>query len=147
MERKPISKGEGLFSGNMGIRIALEGLLIGALSFTAYLVGLRYYGNAAIGSTLSFMVLSVSQLFHSFNMRSDKPLCKVGVFGNLWLCGSFVICLGLQLATVLISPLRELFGTVALNGEQWGVAAVLSVCPLVILEIYKILLTICSPKN
>jgi len=147
MTRRPIDPKGGLFSGNMGIRITLEGLLIGALSLTAYLIGLRYYGDAAVGSTLSFTVLSASQLFHSFNMRSDKPLCKIGLFTNPWLCGSFALCMALQLSTVLFAPMREIFGTVALRGEQWGIAAMLSVCPLVILEIYKILLTICSPKN
>ncbi len=146
MKKPPISSKAGLFSGNVGLKIAFEGLLIGALSFTAYCIGLRYYGSAAIGSTLSFMVLSLSQLVHSFNMRSDKPIIKAGLFGNGWLCGSFVLCTAMQLSTVVIAPFRTVFGTVALNGEQWAVVALLSAAPLVILEIYKILLTICSPN-
>jgi len=125
----------------------VEGVIIGALSLTAYCIGLRYYGSAALGSTLCFTVLSSGQLFHSFNMRGEKPLLALGLFGNPWLCGSFVLCLGLQLSTVLFAPMRAVFGTVALNGTQWGIAAALSVMPLVILELYKIILTICSPKS
>ncbi len=147
MERKPLKKDESLFSGNMGFRIAFEGLLIGALSFTAYIIGLKYYGSYKVGNTLCFTVLSASQLFHSFNMRSDKPLCKVGLFSNPWLLGSFVLCMGIQLSTVIFAPMRNIFGTVALDGTQWLVVLALSLLPLLILEIYKILLTICSPKK
>lgn len=147
MGRKPLKKDESLFSGNMGLRIAFEGLLIGALSFTAYVIGLRYYKSAEVGTTLCFTVLSASQLFHSFNMRSDKPLCKAGLFSNPWLLGSFILCMGIQLSTVVFAPMRNIFGTVALNGAQWLITLALSLVPLVILEIYKILLTICSPKK
>lgn len=146
MERPPINPKSGLFSGNMAFKIALEGLLIGALSFTAYFIGLRYYGSATVGSTLSFCVLSVSQLVHSFNMRSDKPIYKSSLFGNKWLCFSFVLCLAVQLSTVFIGPMRSLFGTAELNGMQWGIVALLSLVPLIIVEIYKTLLTICSPN-
>lgn len=147
MERSPIKAKEGLFSGNMGLRIAFEGLLIGALSLTAYTIGINRYGSTAMGSTLAFTVLSLSQLFHSFNMRSDKPLYKTGLFGNPWLVGSFAVCAFMQVATVLLPPLRSVFGTVMPDGMGWLIAVLLSVCPLVILEIYKILLTICSPKD
>ena len=147
MSRGPINPKEGLFSGNMGFRIALEGLLIGGLSLTAYCIGIKYYGNAKLGSTLAFTVLSLSQLFHSFNMRSQKPLYKIGLFSNMWLVGSFVLCSAMQVATVLLPPLRSVFGTVPLDLNQWLIAVALSLLPLVILEIYKALLTICSPKD
>ncbi len=144
MQKPPISPKTSLFSGNMGVKIVLEGLLIGALSLTAYCIGLKYYGDKTLGSTLSFMVLSLSQLVHSFNMRSDKPLIKTKPFGNLWLCGSFVFCGAVQVATVLIPPLRGIFGTAELNGAQWLLVTMLSATPMLILEIYKILLSICS---
>lgn len=144
MQRPPISASAGLFSGNVGLKIAFEGLLIGGISITAYSLGLIYYGSAALGGTLCFTVLSMSQLVHSFNMRHDKPIIKAGLFGNGWLCASFVVCAGAQACTVLLAPLRSVFGTVALNGEQWAIAAALSLVPLAALEIYKLLLTIFS---
>lgn len=147
MERPPISARAGLFSGSTGVKIAFEGLLIGALSFTAYCIGLRYFGGAVTGSTMCFCVLSLSQLFHSFNMRSEKPIIKTGLFGNVWLCGSFVLCSAVQLSTVLFAPLREIFGTAVLSAWQWTVIVLFSATPLVILELYKILLTICSSIN
>lgn len=144
MERPPISAHTGLFSGGTGIKIAFEGLLVGALAFTAYCLGLKRCGGALTGSTMCFCVLSLSQLFHSFNMRSDKPLIKAGLFGNVWLCGSFLLCAAMQLSTVLFAPLRSVFGTAALSGREWIMVVLLSATPLIVLELYKILLTICS---
>ncbi len=146
MERQPLKASDGLFSGNTGFKIAAEGLLIGALSLTAYCIGQRFYGSTEVAGTLCFTVLSMSQLVHSFNMRSDKPLIKSGLFGNGWLCASFAVCAALQLSTVLFAPLRAVFGTAPLTGGQWAVAAALSVSPLLVLELYKLLLTIFSRR-
>lgn len=140
MRRPPVKKNAGLFSGGTGTRIAVEGLFIGAISLTAYNIGISVYNSAAVADSMAFLVLALSQLFHSFNMRSEKPLLSVGVFSNPWLCGSFIVCSALQLATVLLPSMRSLFGTVALTGEQWLFVAVLSALPLIISEILKIFL-------
>ncbi len=147
MERPPLRKGQSLFAENMGIKILLEGLVIGALSFTAYYVGCIYYGNAALGGTMAFTVLSLSQLVHSFNMRSHKPLFKIGPLGNGYLCLSFLFCCALQLSTVVFKPMRNVFGTVLLNTEQWYFVAFLSVVPLILSEVYKLLFLCCHKKH
>ncbi len=146
MRHRPVKKDASLFSGGTGARIAVEGVLIGAISLTAYNIGIRYYNSTEVADSMAFLVLALSQLFHSFNMRSEKPLASVGVFSNLWLCGAFVLCSALQLATVLLPALRGLFGTVALTGEQWLFVAFLSVFPLFLSEILKILL-LCLAKR
>ena len=143
MERPPIKKNQSLFSNNMGLKIIIEGIIISSLAFTAYYVGLRYYGDKALGSTMAFVVLSMSQLVHSFNMRSDKPIIKSGLFGNKYLCLSFVVCTILQLSTVIFEQGREIFGTVALSNEQWVFVSVLCVIPLVVAEVYKLLFLYC----
>ncbi len=145
MHRRPVKKDASLFSGGTGARIAIEGLFIGAISLTAYNIGIRYYGSDAIADSMTFLVLALSQLFHSFNMRSERPLASVGVFSNLWLWGSFAVCSALQIATVLVPSLRGLFGTVALSGEQWCLVVVLAALPLFVAEILKIFL-LCLAK-
>ncbi len=136
MKSRPVPKNASLFSGGTGTRIAVEGLLIAAISLTAYNVGLRW--DAAVADCMAFLVLSLSQLFHSFNMRSEKPLCTVGINGML--CLAFIACTSLQLMTVLLPSMRGTFSTVALNGEQWLWVGILSCFPLIIGEILKILL-------
>ncbi len=142
MKSKPVPKDASLFSGGTGTRIAVEGLMIAAISLTAYNVGLRW--NAAVADSMAFLVLSLSQLFHSFNMRSEKPLCTVGINGVL--CLAFIACSALQLMTVLVPSLRGLFSTVVLSGEQWLWVAILSSFPLIAGEILKILL-LCLAKR
>lgn len=146
MERPPIHRDEGLFGNNMGLKILMEGLLIGSLAFTAYWIGLHFYCDTAVGSTLAFNVLSLSQLVHSFNMRSHLPICKTGLFGNKPLCASFVFCTFIQISTVIFSPMRTVFGTAMLNQNQWILVCGLSLVPIISSEIYK-LLYICCLNN
>lgn len=147
MDRPPIDKSKGLFDNNMGLKILLEGLIIGALSFSAYWVGIRYYQSVAVGSTMAFMVLSLSQLVHSFNMRSHLPIFKSGLLGNSALNLSFIFCTALQLSTVLVPSMRGLFGTVMLSSEQWMLVAILSAVPLLSSEVYKMLFLCCSHEH
>ncbi len=158
MNRKPIASDKGIFSDGLGAKIVIEGLLIGALSLTAYIIGIRLYDaqalnlsffsgkstfyitsnvEPAIGRTMAFCVLSISQLFHSFNMRSEHSLSKVGLFSNKQLVFSFIICGFLQVAVVSIKPLAQIFSVVPLNLAQWSTVLVLSFMPIVIVELQK----------
>ena len=79
MKRPPISPKEGLFTGELMFSIAAEGILIGSLTLFSYVVGMKYLGN---GSSMAFAVLSFSQLFHAYNMRSRHSLFQIGFFSN-----------------------------------------------------------------
>lgn len=147
MDRPPIKKSSGLFGNNLWLKILMEGLVIGAMALTAYRLGLVYYGDAALGSTMAFTVLSLSQLAHSFNMKSERPLIKIGLFGNKPLCLSFVFCSFLQISTITLAPMRDLFGTVALSGKQWGIVLILSFVPIILSEVYKLLFVRCSNRR
>ena len=91
------------------------------------------------GRTMAFLVLSLSQLFHSYNMRSDKSIFRIGPFSNGMINFSFLLCGALQVAVVLFEPLRTVFGTVLLNGRAWLIVLALSFAPVVVCEIYKAL--------
>ncbi|MBE6648734.1 MAG: cation-translocating P-type ATPase [Ruminococcaceae bacterium] len=131
MKRKPVKQKEGIFSDGMGLEIILGGVIIGILSLSAYIVGTNMGGHFT-GRTMSFAVLSLSQLFHSFNMRSGS------VFSNMYLLGSFFFCASLQLSVILLPSLRGIFRTVALTSSQWLVVFILSAAALFIGSIYKI---------
>ena len=62
MNRPPLSKNESIFHFDTVFQMVLEGMFIGSLALFAYTSG---------NSTMCFAVLSLSQLVHSFNMRSD----------------------------------------------------------------------------
>lgn len=136
MKQKPIKKGESLFARGMALEMIAGGIIIGIISLIAYKIGLKL-GNQPLGRTMCFLVLSISQLFHSFNMHSRKSLFKESVFKNPYLVLSFVICLSLQLSVILVPFLANLFGSVALGGREWAIVFLLAVIPIVAVEIYK----------
>ncbi|MBP5754860.1 MAG: cation transporting ATPase C-terminal domain-containing protein, partial [Clostridia bacterium] len=84
-----------------------------------------------------FGVLSFSQLFHSFNVRSDRPLLCSGV--NLPLGLAFALSGAMQLAAMIFPPLMRVFSTVALTPFQWVCTAALSACVLVAGEFAKLI--------
>lgn len=136
MERKPIKPNSPLFSGRRILRMALEGILIGSLAVCGFVIGCNLRG-ITVGRTLCFLVLAVSQLFHSFNMRSDKSVFSRRVKKNGFVWISFFFCLALQASVILIPAAASLFGVCALTPSEWGIALLLAVCPLIACEVYK----------
>lgn len=142
MKRMPRKNGGSLFDDGMGVRIVLEGMMIGMLALLAFGIGHIYFDKQAgyaVGRTMAFAVLSISQLVHAFNMRSERSLCYVPVFSNLWLMGALVVGVLLQTAVITIPFLAEIFKVVPLNQTQWLLVAGLSIAPLPIVELEKIL--------
>ncbi len=136
MERPPVEAKAPLFSGSRVARIIFEGLLIGTLSVLAFVIGNNMSGFLT-GRTMCFLVLAVSQLFHSFNMRSDESIFKRKLNKNPFVWVSFVSCFALQSSVILIPQAAELFGVVPISAAQWAISIALSSMPLIICEIYK----------
>ncbi|MEG1719627.1 MAG: calcium-translocating P-type ATPase, PMCA-type [Clostridia bacterium] len=136
MERKPLSKNKGLFSDGMLINIVTEGLMIGLLALLSFYIGYSYY-SIEVGRTMCFTVLSLSQIFHSFNMRSENSIFKIGLLSNIYLNISFVVCCALQISVVSIKELSLIFKVSVLNINQWSLVLLLSIMPIIVVEISK----------
>ena len=143
MEQPPHKREEGIFSGGVGFAVAVEGCLVGALALLAYTIGRAFFdydpAAPAIGRTMAFCVLSLSQLVHSFNMRSEHSVLKLGLFSNRKLVAACGLCAFLMVSVVLFPPLAALFKTTALTFSQWLLVAALSLCPLLVVEGEKLL--------
>ncbi len=143
MEEPPHKREEGIFSGGMGFSVVVEGCLVGALALLAYTIGRVFFdldpAQPVVGRTMAFAVLSLSQLTHSFNMRSDHSVLKAGLFSNHKLVAACGVCAFLMVSVVLFPPLAAMFQTTPLTGFQWILVAVLSLCPLVVVEGEKLL--------
>lgn len=143
MEQPPHKREEGVFSGGVGFAVAVEGCLVGALALLAYTIGRAFFdydpAAPAIGRTMAFCVLSLSQLVHSFNMRSEHSVLKLGLLSNRKLVAACGFCAFLMVSVVLFPPLSALFQTTALTAFQWLIVAALSLCPLVVVEGEKLL--------
>lgn len=140
MENQPVSSNKSLFSGGLGYRIAYEGFMIGILALTAFGIGHKYFDNGEIHNisrTMAFAVLSISQLVHAFNMRTDKSIFKIHIFSNKYLCLALIIGVAMQAAVIMIPFLAAVFDVTALNLQQWGIVAVLSFIPVLFVEFEK----------
>ncbi|NLZ48995.1 MAG: cation-translocating P-type ATPase [Clostridiales bacterium] len=156
MKEKPRDPDENLFAHGGGIKVLLNGLLIGLLTLTAFVIGAKMYtGTKNIlplfpaniseealryARTMAFVVLSVSQLFHSFNMRHpDKSIFQLGLFSNKYLIGAVIIGILLQDIVITVPFLRNVFNVYDLYMKDWLIVGILSVMPLVINEIAKLI--------
>lgn len=143
MKQKPTNSKKGIFTGGMGYNIFVEGCFIGAVSMLAFVIGIKFFDttpNPIIGRTMAFCVLSLSQLVHAFNVRSDKSFFKYGFLRNPQMTLSFIVCSILQLSVVSVPSIANVFKTIPLDFLQWTIVILLSVSILVIVEIEKFIL-------
>ncbi|HIH9993301.1 TPA: calcium-translocating P-type ATPase, PMCA-type [Clostridium botulinum] len=139
MDEKPRNPKESLFAGGAGISLILNGLLIGTLTLVAFEVGrIRYSDSLMHAQTMAFVVLSVSQLFHSLNMRHPKKsIFQLGLFTNKYLLASVIFGIFLQEMVITIPFLASIFKVFDLTMQDWIFVFALSIIPLVINEIVK----------
>ncbi len=142
MHRAPVQPSKGFFSDGMWIDITLEGMLIGTVTILAYLIGCFSFGahsSLILGRTMAFCTISFCEIAHAVNMRSSLPLYKAGFFSNKAMTWAVIVCCAVQASVIVIKPLANVFGVISLNGTQWLIISALSLVPLFIGEIGKIL--------
>ena len=146
MNKNPRNIKDSILSDGLGIKIAYQGFLIGAITFGAYIIGYNMsHGlgeNIALktANTMAFMTLAFIQFFHVFNTRSlNNSIFKLGIFSNKYLNIAFLINVLLQIMTIMVPCLRDsLFGLVKLSVLHWVIIIGLSMLPIVIVELEKL---------
>lgn len=137
MEKKPRSPKKSLFADGLWAAIILEGFMIGALALLAFSIGTNVIGDITTGRTMAFAVLSISQLVHAFNMRSEHSVIKAGLFKNPYLVLSLIAGLILEASVISVPKIAEIFNVVPLGAGGWFIVAILSLMPLCIIELQK----------
>ena len=136
MERKPKPKNEGIFAHGLGVRVVLQGIMFAALTLIGFKLGENMTGTLEGGQTMAFIILALSQVVQSFNMRSEHSIFKIGVFSNKKLNGAAFIST-LLVAVVLFTPLRVAFGLVLLPAKLYLIAIGLILVPVLTMELSK----------
>jgi P-type Ca2+ transporter type 2C len=140
MNQLPRDTTKSIFHGGLGYKIAVQGALLGVLSFIAYYIGYSLTKDYHIAQTMTFMTLAFTQLFHAFNARSENhSIFKIGLFSNKYLILAFVASTILQLFTISFNFSRQLFDIVTLTINQSLIVLGLSILPIVIVELHKLL--------
>lgn len=137
MEKAPRDKKESLFAHGGLVFIVLNGMYIGVITLVAFKTGLKFDDRTA--QTMAFMVLSLSQMFHSLNCRQiHRSMFGIGFFENPWLLLVVTCGIILQIFACQLPFMNMLLKTAPLNLFQWGVVFSLSMSIMVINEISKL---------
>ncbi len=136
MRRAPRPPEESIFAHGMWQHIVWVGLFVGGISIAslAWAVsrGVEYW------QTVVFTVLTVSQLFHSLAVRSERiSLFRIGLLSNLPMLGAVMLTLLLQMGVIYVPALNTIFHTQPLPMFDLAVCLVLSSLVLVAVEIEK----------
>ena len=143
MERSPRDAKAGIFSDGMGFNIAYQGIMLSVLVLLSYFIGhyiesgVWEIANSADGMTMAFLTMSIAEIFHSFNMRSQKGSIFRLPTQNKLLIGASIATL---IATTLVCEvpfLANAFGFSSVSFVEYVIAIGLGVLVLPIVEIVK----------
>ena len=136
MSRLPRNPKKNLFADGLWWKIMIEGAMLGIFTLLAFSIGNRLY-SVEVGRTMAFLTLGILELVHSFNIKSEESIFKIGVLENKYLVGALVLGVILQVIVVVVSPLAQVFSLVPLTGMQWLYTILIAVAPIPIVEIQK----------
>ncbi len=152
MNRPPRKSDKSLFAGNMGKDIIIQGIMQTALVMLSFCLG-HYVlsdgiANQSIGTTMAFVSLCFIQLFHSFNLRSQRnSVLGKKLFGNKYLNLSALLGIALTVAAVLIPGMDAVFHTAWLNGWEWLIAVGVAVAIIPLVELQKLIERLVTGKK
>ena len=147
MKRDPRSADDGIFANGMGLDCLIQGVFIGTLTLISYFIGLNIEGvplasvlsgadKGLDGMTMAFLTLSMVEMFHSFNMRSRRQSIFKLPTQNKWLWFAFAGSLVLTFV-VIETPLAQAFDFAEISAFEYGIAMLLAVAIIPLVEIYK----------
>lgn len=136
MSRLPRNPKKSLFADGLWWKIMIEGAMLGMFTLLAFSIGNRLY-SVEVGRTMAFLTLGILELVHSFNIKSEESIFKIGIFENKYLVGALVLGVILQVVVVVVSPLAQVFSLVPLTGIQWVYTILIAIAPIPIVEIQK----------
>ncbi len=144
MERKPQKNKKGIFTKGMTWRIIYQGIMIGLLTLTAFIIGLTTPDvsgeeKVKIGQTMAFYVLALSELVHVYNIRDNKKsIFKTGIFNNSKLILATIVSAGLMFIILASQGLRDIFSLAVLPTMHIVEIVLLVFAPVLIVEILKL---------
>jgi Ca2+-transporting ATPase len=146
MSRKPRKSKKGFMTRGMIWRVMYQGIMIGAISLAAYMIG-YHDGGETLGQTMTFATLIFAQLVHVRNLHSNtRSSLMISPFKNKPLIGAIFASAALAMIVLFIPPVREAFSLTTMDGKHWIATALLSLLPILIVDIFK-LLKINGTKN
>ena len=146
MQRPPRKPSEGIFAAGLGFDAVWQGICVTALTLTAYFVGIRLHtgywhlAEDSAGISMAFLTMSMTEIFHSFNMRSQRGSVFSMHSSNPYLWAAMVGSLALTTAVLFWPPAAAAFGFEVITLQEYGVALALALLIIPIVETVKAVL-------
>ena len=149
MSLPPRKNNRSLLAGAIGRDIFLQGIFQTALVLTSYIIGEHVLDTTvhAVSMTMAFVSLCFIQLFHAFNLRSQKrSILNKNIFSNKYLNLSLLTGVVLTVLVVTVPAFNGIFHTAPLNWQEWitAIGVAFAIIPLV--EFEKLIVRIFSKK-
>ncbi len=144
MRRKPRDAKSGVFADGMGVDVVYQGVMVAVLVLISYFIGhfmnegVFTFANSAHGTTMAFLTMSMAEIFHGFNMRSQRKSLFTIKKQNKWLWGASIASF---LATALVCEvpfLANAFGFASVEFVEFVVAIGLGACVVPVVELVKL---------
>ena len=143
MQRKPRKTDDGIFAGGLGIDMLYQGVILAGLTLTAYFIG--HYIEAGVweittspdGTTMAFLTLSMAEIFHSFNMRSQRDSLLHMKYMNPALIWSSIASFAATTLVIYVPFLADAFEFEHISLMEYAIALGLAFLVIPIVEIIK----------
>lgn len=145
MQRAPRDSKDGIFAGGLGFDIAYQGILIAGITMLSYILGHCMevgffempHGVSPDGMTMAFLTMSMCEIFHSFNMRSQrKSVFTLGTHNKI-LWGAMLGSLVLTTLVLEVPFIANMFGFTPISLPEYLVALALAVLVIPVVELVK----------
>ncbi|WP_088547846.1 cation-translocating P-type ATPase [Paenibacillus aquistagni] len=145
MRQKPIPKQAGIFSNGLGKKIALQAGLYTILTLAGFYVGKfvtisdHIAASHEVGQTMAFVILGWSSVVHIFNVRSNtQSIFTIGFMSNRPLFWCAMLSISIIFGVGVIPGMMSIFQLVSLSAVHWLIVTLLSIVPLVVVELMKL---------
>ena len=137
MRKKPRPANESILTKPFLISVGYSGLIIGIMTFLAYVLG-RSEGGDYLGMTMAFATLCMSRLWHGFSCKFEEPvLFRKQMINNPFGLMAFFAGMILINAVLLVPPLKSLFSIASLTGLQYAWIHIFSFGSMILIQIVK----------
>lgn len=146
MKRPPRKSSDGIFAGGVGFDVVYQGLFVTLLTLAAYFIGHFMEAGrwelteSADGMTMAFLTMSMCEIFHSFNMRSQHgstvSMLLHGSF-NKYIFGSTVLSLITTALVIEVPSLADAFDFTTIDAREFFTALGLAFLIIPLVEIVK----------
>ena len=147
MNRPPRNSKDGIFAGGLGVDVIYQGVLVTIITMVSYILGHCFEvghfempkGVSPDGMTMAFLTMSMCEIFHSFNMRSQRKSVFSLKSQNKVLWAAMLGSLLLTTLVIEVPFIANAFGFEPISWVEYAVAMGLAILVIPVVELVKLI--------